>query len=178
MKKVFALVAVAAILVVGTACGVAQESYDAVIAERDSAQAELQSVKGELQSAKSELDTITSITLPKEAIKLSEVVPTMGEHWANPTTLPVGPVYLVHDEEVIGVEYLFTADLMEEVTMAGPEGEVTFKQLPGLPVGAVVNHMDIEFQPEGIPGFEEPIYSVHLYFISAEERQELVPHGH
>ncbi len=42
MKRVFALVAVVAVvLVVGTACGVAREDYEAVVAERDSTQAEL-----------------------------------------------------------------------------------------------------------------------------------------
>lgn len=171
MKKVFMLVPVVAILVVGVACGVAQEDYEAVVAERDSAQAEF-------QSAKSELDAMKSVTLPKEAIKLSELVPTMGEHWANPATLPVGPIYLVHDEEVIGAEYMFTTDLMEEVTISTPEGEETFKHLPGLPVDAYVNHMEIAFMPQGHEGFEVPHFDVHLYFISAEERQELVPHGH
>ena len=172
MKKVFTLVAVVAIIMlVGTACGVAQEDYESVVAERDSAQAEF-------QSAKSELDAMKSATLPKEAIKLSELVPTMGEHWANPANLPVGPIYLVHDEEVIGVEYMFTTDLMEEVTIPTPEGEETFKHLPELLVDAYVNHMDIEFMPQGHEGFEVPHFDVHLYFISAEERQELVPHGH
>ncbi len=171
MKKVFALVAVVAILVVGAACGVAQEDYEAVVAERDSAQAEFQSVK-------SELDTMKSVTLPTEAIKLSELIPAMGEHWANLANMPVGPIYLVHDEEVIGTEYMFTADLMEEVTLTTPEGEETFKHLPGLPVGAYVDHMEIEFFSQGHEGFEVPHFDAHLYFISAEERQELVPHGH
>ncbi len=173
MKKVFALVAVVgAILVVGAACGVAQEDYEAVVAERNSAQAESQSVK-------SELDAMKSVTLPKEAIKLSELIPTMGEHWANPATLPVGPIYLVHDEEVIGAEYMFTSDLMEEVTLTTPEGEETFKHLPGLPVDVYVDHMEIEFFSQGHEGFEVPHFDVHLYFISPEERQEeLVPHAH
>ncbi len=173
MKKVFALVAVVAtIMLVGTACGVAQETYEAVVAERDSTQAELQSVK-------SELDMMKSVTLPKEAVELSELVPGMGEHWANPANLPVGPIYLVHDEEVIGVEYMFTTDLMKEITVPGPKGEETFKHLPGLPVGAYVNHMEIEFMSQGHEGFEVPHFDVHVYFISALERQEeLVPHAH
>ncbi len=172
MKKVFALVAVVVtILVVGAACGVAQKDYEAVVAERDSTQAELQSVK-------SELDTMKLVTLPEGAGRLSELVPQMGEHWGNVADLPVGPIYLVHDEEVIGVEYMFTTDLMKEITVPGPEGEETFKHLPGLPVGAYVNHMEIEFMPQGHEGFEVPHFDVHLYFISAEERQELVPHEH
>ncbi len=119
------------------------------------------------------------LTLPEGAEKLSEIVPGMGEHWANPAQLPLGPVYLVHDGEVIGVEYMFTTNLMQEVTANTPEGEVTFKQLPGLPVNSYVNHMGIEFLPEGHEGFKEPHFDVHLYFISPGERQtELVPHKH
>ncbi len=122
---------------------------------------------------------IPKVTLPEEAVELSELVPGMGEHWANPANLPVGPIYLVHDEEVIGVEYMFTTDLMEEVTVPTPEGEETFKHLPGLPVGAYVDHMEIEFFSQGHEGFEVPHFDAHLYFISLDERQEeLVPHAH
>lgn len=119
------------------------------------------------------------IELPADVQKLSELVPGMGEHWANPENLPWGPLYLVHDEEVIGVEYAFTADMMEEITLTTHEGEETFKQWGPLPVGAYVNHIEIEFMPQGHEGFEAPHYDVHLYFISVEERQEeLVPHEH
>ncbi len=78
MRQVFALVAVVAtILVVGAACGVSQEDYEAVVAQRDSAQAKLQSVK-------SELDTMKSVTLPEGYEQASPVVPAMGERWMNP----------------------------------------------------------------------------------------------
>ncbi len=166
MKKVFALVAVvAAILVVGAACGVAQEDYEAVQAE--------------LQSAKSELDTIKSVTLPKEAVELSELVPGMGEHWGNPAQLPLGPIYLVHDGEVIGLEYMWTEDMMQEVSIPTPEGPEVFNALVPLLVGVIVDHVEIAFMPHGHEGFEVPHWDMHLYFISAEERQEeLVPHGH
>lgn len=39
-------------------CGIAQEAYDAVLAERDSLLAQLQSVQGQVDSIKSELQTI------------------------------------------------------------------------------------------------------------------------
>ncbi len=121
---------------------------------------------------------VSKPTLPDNAQKLSDVVPGMGEHWANPADLPIGPIYLVHDEEVIGIEYMFTIDLMAEITTATPEGEMTFRQLPGLRVDTYVDHMGIEFLPQGHEGFEEAHFDVHLYFISPGERQELVPHEH
>lgn len=57
MKKRWFLVGVMFLLVpwLLVGCGVAQEEYDAVVAERDTAQAELQSIKTELQSVKDEL---------------------------------------------------------------------------------------------------------------------------
>ncbi len=119
-----------------------------------------------------------SVTLPADAIKLSDIVPQMGEHWANLANMPVGPIYLVHGGEVIGVEDMFTSDLMEEVTLTAPEGEETFKHLPGLPVGTYADHMDIEVFSQGHEGFEVPHFDVHLYFISPEERQDLVPDEH
>lgn len=45
-------------LVVG--CGIPQEQYDAVVAERDSAQAELQSVKTELTASQAKVSELTS----------------------------------------------------------------------------------------------------------------------
>ncbi len=122
---------------------------------------------------------VPKVELPADAEQLTEFIPGMGEHWANPAHLPLGPIYLVHDGEVVGIEYMFTTNLMEEITAATPAGEMTFKQLPGLHVDAYVNHMGIEFLPEGHEAFEEPHFDVHLYFISAGERQtELVPHEH
>lgn len=46
------------LLVIG--CGIPQEQYDTVVAERDSTQAELFSVQSELKTAKSELDRVKS----------------------------------------------------------------------------------------------------------------------
>ena len=32
-------------------------------------------------------------SLPDSVVKISPVVPEMGEHWANPKDLPLGPIY-------------------------------------------------------------------------------------
>ena len=37
-----------------------------------------------------------SAILPDNVIQVSPVVPAMGEHWADPSTLPLGPIYCVH----------------------------------------------------------------------------------
>ena len=115
------------------------------------------------------------VELPEGMIKLSELVPGHGEHWANPDNPHVGPIYLVHGEEVIGIEYMFTTDAMEEIPMTDPDGGEIFKHLLGLPLDVHVNHMHIEyFMPKGREGFTVPHFVVHLYFISAEKLEEAI----
>ena len=54
--------------------------------------------------------------LPEGYAPASPVIPAMGEHWANlaefgaqaQAGLPMGPIYLVHDGEVIGIEYMWS----------------------------------------------------------------------
>ena len=62
MKKQWFLVAFSvllmALLVVG--CGIPQDQYDKVVAEKDSTQAELQSVKAELANSESKVSELTS----------------------------------------------------------------------------------------------------------------------
>ncbi len=116
--------------------------------------------------------------LPEGVQKLSELIPGMGEHWADPKTMPIGPIYLVHEGKVVGMEYMFTPELMEEVSVDTPDGKLTFSQLSDLHVGKNVNHINVEFLPKGHAGFEDPHFDVHLYFVTPEERHKLVPHKH
>ncbi len=166
MKKVFMLVAVVVVmLVVGTACGIAQEDYDAVLAERDSAQAEL-------QSAKSELNAVKSLAVPEGYISASPVIPAMGEHWLNPE-VPTAPIYLVYKGEVIGIEPLWTEDMLEDIP--GPPGE-TIKGLPSIPVGAIVDHIDVGWMTPGVhEGPPVDHWELHIYFITQEEKAAIMP---
>ncbi len=119
----------------------------------------------------------SKMELPADAIKLSELVPGMGEHWANPAQLPLGPIYLVHDEEVIGLEYMWTEDMMQEVSIPTPEGPEVFKDLGHLPVGATVDHVNVSFMLHGHEGFEVPHWDIHLYFITQAEKAAITPGG-
>ena len=62
MKKQWFLVVMIFLLVpwLLAGCGIAQDVYDAVVAERDSLIANLQSVQGELNTVKSEIEDIKS----------------------------------------------------------------------------------------------------------------------
>ncbi len=113
------------------------------------------------------------LALPQGYIKASDVVPAMGEHWLNPE-IPTAPIYLVHNGEVIGIEYLWTEDMMQEAP--GPPGE-TIRVLPSsLPVGVTVDHMDIGWMTPGVhEGPPVDHWEVHIYFITQAEKAAITP---
>lgn len=117
------------------------------------------------------------LALPADAIKLSDVIPQMGEHWANPAQLPLGPIYLVYKGDVIGIEYMWTEDMMQEMSIPTPEGVEEFSALVPLPVGVVVDHVDVAFMQHGHEGFEVPHWDMHLSFISQAEKAAIMPGG-
>ncbi len=115
--------------------------------------------------------------LPDGAQKLSDVIPAMGEHWANLAQMPLGPIYMVYKGEVIGIEYMWTEDMMQEVSIPTPEGPEELSALVPLPVGVAVNHVDVAFMPHGHEGFEVPHWDMHLYFITQAEKAAITPGG-
>jgi hypothetical protein len=112
--------------------------------------------------------------LPEGTVKISEVIPTMGEHWANPENLPLGPIYMVHDGQILGMEYMFTRDMMSEVAL--PEG--TILQMPNLSIQEKADHFDVEWLPQGHEGFEVPHWDVHVYFVTHADHMALLPDEH
>lgn len=109
------------------------------------------------------------LALPEGSVKISEVTPAMGEHWANPQAgdLPVGPIYGVYNGKLVFLEYMIAQnDFVEGNNLVNLGG------MKGVPSPAVVQ-MDVEFQPHGHPGFEAPHYDIHAYFITDEEQQKI-----
>ncbi len=113
--------------------------------------------------------------LPEGLMAEGGVIPGMGEHWFDPAQMPLGPIYLVHDEEVIGIEYMWTEDMMQEVSIPTPAGPEEFKALVPLPVGVVVDHVEVSFMPHGHEGFEMPHSDMHMYFITQAEVAAITP---
>ncbi len=122
--------------------------------------------------------------LPGGYAQASPLIPAMGEHWANLAEFgaqaqaqePMGPIYLVNKGEVIGIEYMWSRDMLQEITIPTPEGPEVFEALAPLPVGATVDYMDITFVPEGHPGiYEVPHWDIHLYFIPKAEVDAIMP---
>ncbi len=110
--------------------------------------------------------------LPAGYIKGSDVIPQMGEHWVNPE-VPTAPIYLVYKGEVIGIEPIWTEDMMQEVP--GPPGE-TIKALPSIPVGVTVDHIDVGWMTPGVhEGPPVDHWEMHIYFITQAEKQAITP---
>jgi hypothetical protein len=44
--------------------------------------------------------------MPAGVLKLSPCVATMGEHWANPRSMPFGPIYGVYNGKIVFTEVM------------------------------------------------------------------------
>ncbi|MFC5468286.1 hypothetical protein ACFPPD_06100, partial [Cohnella suwonensis] len=90
------------------------------------------------------------LALPEGSVKISEVVPAMGEHWANPQAgeLPIGPIYGVYNGKLVFLEYMIAQD-----DFVKGNSHANLSGMKGVPAPAVVQ-MDVEFQATGHEGFE------------------------
>ena len=116
-------------------------------------------------AADTHVDRLPTVAdLPPGTIKVSPPVPGMGEHWANPKDLPLGPIYCVMNGRVICAEFM----VLQEAFIRGKSFERLRLRMEGkLPP---VNHLEMTFMPHGHAGFEVPHYDVHMYFVSPEAR--------
>ena len=105
--------------------------------------------------------------LPQGTVKISETVPSMGEHWSRPEDLPLGPIYCVHKGKIVCIEYMMSqADL--QAGKSWPE-LVGLKNLPP------INHVNMGFMPTGHHGYEIPHYDLHIYFVTREALKTITP---
>lgn len=99
--------------------------------------------------------------LPPNIVQVSPSIPAMGEHWADPSTLPLGPIYCVHEGKIICLEFMMS----QEDFSAGK----SWPELGGHAGLPSIDHIGIAFQEHGHEGFEAPHYDMHIYFITPEE---------
>ncbi|MGQ7793885.1 hypothetical protein ACUN0C_15870 [Faunimonas sp. B44] len=112
------------------------------------------------------LDKLPKVeSLPAGVIQISPFIPGMGEHWADPKTLPLGPIYCVMDGRVTCMEFMIAQKDFEEGR--------SFEQLRPWFSGTEqppIDHMEFNFEPHGHEGFTVPHYDIHMYFVSPEVR--------
>jgi hypothetical protein len=104
---------------------------------------------------------------PEGVVQITPCVPLMGEHWANPADLPMGPIFTVYEGRLMSIEYMPTqADLMDGKSW----NDLTFRYLgQQLPI----DHVDVDFQPRGHEGLEVPHYDMHFFLVRHVEDREI-----
>jgi len=107
--------------------------------------------------------------LPAGVIQISPCVATMGEHWANPKTLPFGPIYGVYDGKVVFTEIMVDQKLFEQ----GKGWRDVLRPLPG----HAIDHVDIAFNPHGHEGYPIPHYDIHSYYVPHAVHMAYCPNG-
>lgn len=95
-----------------------------------------------------------------DAVAISPHVPHMGTHWAVPANLPLGPIYCEIEGRVVCVEYMFLASELA----AGRDWTNISVGMQTPPV----TWIDMEYKPDGVGPFQEPLYQIHVYFAEAE----------
>ena len=104
---------------------------------------------------------------PPGVVQISECVPTMGEHWANPQDMPMGPIYTVYRGQLISIEYMPS---QADFAAGKSWNDLTFRywgqQL-------AIDHADIDFLPEGHEGYEVPHYDMHFHLMTHAEDREI-----
>jgi hypothetical protein len=122
---------------------------------------------GRVDAALAGLPTVAR--LPPGTVRISPVVPGMGEHWANPRDLPLGPVYCVIQGRVVCAEFMIAQEDFE-AGRSFPVLEAPLRKGRRLPA---LDHLDVGFEPHGHPGFAVPHYDLHMYFIGKEDLKRL-----
>ena len=107
--------------------------------------------------------------LPADAVQISPCVAAMGEHWANPSNMPFGPIYGVHEGELI-----FTEVMIDQKSFV--QGKGWRNVLQPLP-GHRIDHVDIAFNPNGHEGYPVPHYDVHAYYVAHDVHEGFCPQG-
>jgi hypothetical protein len=110
----------------------------------------------------------TVAQLPPGTVRISPVVPGMGEHWAKVQDLPLGPIYCVIQGRIVCAEFMIgQAEFEKEKSYPVLKAPLRKGRLPSL------NHLDVGFQPHGYEGFEVPHYDLHMYFIGKKDLERL-----
>jgi hypothetical protein len=106
--------------------------------------------------------------IPKDAIMVSPCIAGMGEHWANPKNLPVGPIYGTWEGKPVFTEIMVTVKQLEQ--------GFAYANLRALP-GYTIDHIDFRFEPHGHEGLPVPHYDLHAYYVSPAVQKMICPNG-
>ena len=106
--------------------------------------------------------------IPNDAVLVSPCIANMGEHWANPKNLPLGPIYGVWEGKPVFTEIM--------VSVKQLENGFSYADIHALP-GYTIDHIDFKFEPHGHNGFPVPHYDLHAYYVSTADQAKICPNG-
>ncbi len=110
-------------------------------------------------SAHAATQPVRPAAIPAGYVQVSPCIPTMGEHWAMPTTLMNGgTIYGTYNGKPVFTEIMLTP----KDFASGKSWDEVLVPLPGYQI----NHVDIDFMPHGHPGMAFPHYDIHAYYVS------------
>lgn len=103
------------------------------------------------------------VKLPSDATLIQSCSDHKGALYAKPADIPQGPVYMVNNGAVIGIEFMLDAQKFVS--------NQSFKDLPG--VSIKVDHANIGLISQGHEGFPAPHYHVDLYRVPFATEQAI-----
>lgn len=106
--------------------------------------------------------------IPADALMVSPCVASMGEHWANVKSLPLGPIYGVWQGKPVFTEIMISVEQLKK--------GFSYADIHALP-GYTIDHIDVNYEPNGHAGFPIPHYDVHAYYVSPAVQATICPNG-
>ncbi len=112
---------------------------------------------------------VRPVGIPADAVLVSPCIQAMGEHWANPKNLPLGPIYGVYQSKPV-----FTEIMVDKKNFAAGKSYLdVLKPLPGY----AIDHVDVEYVPYGHAGYPIPHYDIHAYYVGHSVHETFCPSG-
>jgi hypothetical protein len=106
--------------------------------------------------------------IPVDAALLSPCIATMGEHWGALKNMPTGPIYGVWQGKPVFTEIM--------VSVKQLDNGFSYANIHALP-GYTIDHIDVNYEPNGHRGFPAPHYDVHAYYVSPAVQASICPNG-
>lgn len=109
-----------------------------------------------------------SFIIPTGFVKVSDCVPGEGEHWAKPAQLPLGPILVMRNGRLLAIEYMIAqSDFSAGKSFQNLPFLYFLRELP-------IQHADIEFLPQGHPGFDVPHFDLHFWLVTHAQHSSIL----
>jgi hypothetical protein len=91
-------------------------------------------------------------------VLVSPCIPAMGYHYADPKTLPFGPIYGWYNGKMTFTEIMPN---IQQLSTMHESWDNILRPLPGY----AINHVDIWYEANGHPGYWAPHYDIHAWYV-------------